>query len=60
MTPAEKDEYETLLRHMGEAVISFPTLEPSHNVEYDTFFDTTLLHGSSRRISYHWFFKRWG
>ena len=20
----------------------------------------TLLHGSSRRISYHWFFKRWG
>ena len=40
MTPGEKDEYETLLRRMGEAVISFPTLEPSHNVEYDTFFDT--------------------
>ena len=20
----------------------------------------TLLHGSSRRISYHWFFQRWG
>ena len=40
MTPAEKDEYETLLRRMGEAVISFPTLEPSHNVKYDAFFDT--------------------
>ena len=21
---------------------------------------TTLLHGSSRRMSYHWFFQRWG
>ncbi len=20
----------------------------------------TLLHGSSRRMSYHWFFQRWG
>ncbi len=20
----------------------------------------TLLHGSSRRVSYHWFFQRWG
>ena len=22
--------------------------------------DPTLLHGSSRRMSYHWFFQRWG
>ena len=39
MTPAEKDEYETLVHRMAEAVISFPTLDPSHKVEYDTFFD---------------------
>ena len=40
MTPAEKDEYETLVHRLAEAVISFPTLEPAHNIEYDTFFDT--------------------
>ena len=40
MTPAEKDEYETLVHRLAEAVTSFPTMDASHKVEYDTFFDT--------------------
>ena len=33
----------------GEATLNAPIARRS-----------TLLHGSSRRISYHWFFQRWG